>query len=165
MGAAHCGNQYTAAKVIFKQKNRIPKAGARSRQNRGVEIFLWRHRHGTDPYKGGRDTSVRQLISSSHAHDHRLRNCGWLFAMKKLRKFLRRTDLGVLKPARRLLTRRSGSMLDLYHHTGRQDGGAGNYFYNRATRKPNALHRNRNIRRQRLLIKCERYYGTSCGWP
>ena len=87
-----------SGKVIFKQENvEVPKSWSRARhQSRGFQIFLRRTEHAE------RETSVRQLDASRLPHDCRLGHEGRIFHQGRWRSLLRRTDLALREPIRRV---------------------------------------------------------------
>ena len=121
-----------AGKVIFKQENvEVPKivVAARDQSGRFRNIFTAKQRNIAE-----RETSVRQLIHRVTPHDRRLGNQGWIFQQGGRRDFLRRVDLALREPIRRvqfagLVQRRSLSS----NTASARDAGTGNWFYNRKT--------------------------------
>ncbi len=140
-----------SGKVIFKQENiEVPKSWSALATKIAVSKYFYGDiANGTDPYKGGRETSVRQLI---HRVTRTIADWGiadGYFADKESGgNFLRRTDLALPEPAWRLqlaglVQRRSVS--SIRHRQGR---GRGELFLQSRNRPSGARgDRNTSIRR------------------
>ena len=124
-------------KVIFKQENvEVPKSWSALATKIAVSKYFYGDiANGTDPYKGGRETSVRQLV---HRVTRTITDWGiadGYFANAETRgDVLRRTDLALREPTRRvqfagLVQRR----LCTINTASARRPGEGNYFYNRET--------------------------------
>src|SRR6266705_831175 len=125
-----------SGKVIFKQENiEVPKSWSALATKISVSNYFYRDiAHGTDPHKGGRETSVRQLI-------HRVTRTitdwgigdGYFADAKTAETFYDELTW--------LCVNQHGAFnspvwfnVGLYHQYGvGKNAGAGNYFYNRAT--------------------------------
>src|SRR5881392_3954697 len=127
-----------SAKVIFKQEDiEVPKSWSALATKIAVSKYFYGDiANGTDPYKGGRETSVRQLI-------HRVTRtiADWGLADGY---FADAEDAEVFYDELTwLCLNQYGAFnspvwfnVGLYHQYGvGKDGGAGNYFYNRETGK------------------------------
>ena len=92
-------------KVIFKQEDvEVPKSWSPLATKIAVSKYFYGDiANGTDPYKGGRETFGPAADSSRDPHDRRLRNGGRLFrGCGSGGSFLRRADLALREPVRRL---------------------------------------------------------------
>jgi ribonucleoside-diphosphate reductase alpha chain len=127
-----------SGKVIFKQEDiEIPKSWSALATKIAVSKYFYGDiANGTDPYKGGRETSVRQLI---HRVTRTITDCGIADGY-----FADEEAAGIFYDELTwLCLNQHGAFnspvwfnVGLYHQYGvGKDGGAGNYFYNRATGK------------------------------
>jgi Class II vitamin B12-dependent ribonucleotide reductase. len=123
--------------------------------------------NGTDPYKGGRETSVRQLI---HRVTRTLTDCGIAdsyFADAEAAETFYDELTWLCLNQHGAFNSPVWFNVGLYHQYGVGKGaGAGNYFYNRETGKRNAQLRNMSTRRaapasSRTWVTRWR---TSCAW-
>ena len=101
-----------SGKAIFKQENvEVPKSWSALATKIAVSKYFYGDiAHGTDPDNGGRESSVRQLI---HRVTRTIADCGikdgYFADARARREFLRRTDLALRQPIRRVQLARSGS--------------------------------------------------------
>ena len=127
-----------SGKVIFKQENiEVPKTWSPLATKIAVSKYFYGDiANGTDPHKGGRETSVRQLI---HRVTRTITDCGLAdgyFADAK-------TGETFYNELTWLCLNQYGAFnspvwfnVGLYHQYGiGKDAGAGNYFYNRDTKQ------------------------------
>ncbi|MDP9291402.1 MAG: vitamin B12-dependent ribonucleotide reductase, partial [Verrucomicrobiota bacterium] len=125
-------------KIIFEQKDvEVPKSWSQLATKIAVSKYFYGDiAHGTDPYRGGRENSVRQLI---HRVTRTITDCGikdgYFVDEKNAETFYE--DLTWL------CLHQHGAFnspvwfnVGLYHQYGiGKDAGAGNYFYNRETKQ------------------------------
>ena len=159
-----------SGKVIFKQENiEVPKSWSRARdKDRGLEIFLRRHRQRDRPAQGRSRNVGAAADSSRHAHDHGLGNRRRLFRRcGNGGNFLRRADLALRESARRvqlagLVQRRALSSIRRSAGT----PGAGIISTIARPARPSAPRRSTNIRRAAPVSsnRSTTRWKTSCAW-
>jgi ribonucleoside-diphosphate reductase alpha chain len=127
-----------SGKVIFKQEDiEIPKSWSALATKIAVSKYFYGDiANGTDPYKGGRETSVRQLI---HRVTRTITDCGiadGYFADEEAAEIFYDELTWLCLNQHGAFNSPVWFNVGLYHQYGvGKDGGAGNYFYNRATGK------------------------------
>ena len=127
-----------SGKVIFKQEDiEIPKSWSALATKIAVSKYFYGDiANGTDPYKGGRETSVRQLI---HRVTRTITDCGiadGYFADEEAAEIFYDELSWLCLNQHGAFNSPVWFNVGLYHQYGvGKDGGAGNYFYNRATGK------------------------------
>ena len=127
-----------SGKVIFKQEDiEIPKSWSALATKIAVSKYFYGDiANGTDPYKGGRETSVRQLI---HRVTRTITDCGiadGYFADEEAAEIFYDELTWLCLNQHGAFNSPVWFNVGLYHQYGvGKDGGAGNYFYNRATSK------------------------------
>ena len=125
-------------KVIFKQEDiEVPKNWSALATKIAVSKYFYGDiANGTDPYKGGRETSVRQLI---HRVTRTITDCGiadGYFADEEAAEIFYDELTWLCLNQHGAFNSPVWFNVGLYHQYGiGKDGGAGNYFYNRATGK------------------------------
>jgi ribonucleoside-diphosphate reductase alpha chain len=125
-------------KVIFKQENiEVPKNWSPLATKIAVSKYFYGDiANGTDPYKGGRETSVRQLI---HRVTRTLTDCGIrdnYFADAEAAEIFYDELTWLCLNQHGAFNSPVWFNVGLYHQYGIGKGaGAGNYFYNRTTGK------------------------------
>src|SRR5436309_5391033 len=127
-----------SGKVIFKQEDiEVPKNwSALATKIAVAKYFYGDIANGTDPYKGGREMSVRQLI---HRVTRTITDCGiadGYFADEDAAEIFYDELTWLCLNQHGAFNSPVWFNVGLYHQYGvGKDGGAGNYFYNRATGK------------------------------
>src|SRR5438046_10764895 len=127
-----------SAKVIFKQEDiEVPKNwSALATKIAVAKYFYGDIANGTDPYKGGREMSVRQLI---HRVTRTITDWGiadGYFADEDAAEIFYDELTWLCLNQHGAFNSPVWFNVGLYHQYGvGKDGGAGNYFYNRATGK------------------------------
>src|SRR4051812_49339193 len=125
-------------KIIFKQENiEVPKSWSALATKIAVSKYFYGDiANGTDPYKGGRETSVRQLI---HRVTRTLTDCGIAdsyFADAEAAEIFYDELTWLCLNQHGAFNSPVWFNVGLYHQYGVGKGaGAGNYFYNRETGK------------------------------
>src|SRR6266576_668258 len=125
-------------KVIFKQEDiEVPKNWSALATKIAVSKYFYGDiANGTDPYKGGREMSVRQLI---HRVTRTITDCGiadGYFADEDAAEIFYDELTWLCLNQHGAFNSPVWFNVGLYHQYGvGKDGGAGNYFYNRATGK------------------------------
>src|SRR3989475_1517079 len=125
-------------KVIFKQEDiEVPKNWSALATKIAVSKYFYGDiANGTDPYKGGRETSVRQLI---HRVTRTITDWGiadGYFADEQSAETFYDELTWLCLNQHGAFTSPVWFNVGLYHQYGvGKDGGAGNYFYNRETGK------------------------------
>src|SRR4051794_33495817 len=134
MGTTHRGNYRRRGEVIFKQENiEVPKSWSALAMKIAVSKYFYGDiANGTDPYKGGRETSVRQLI---HRVTRTLTDCGIAdsyFADAEAAETFYDELTWLCLNQHGAFNSPVWFNVGLYHQYGVGKGaGAGNYFYNR----------------------------------
>jgi len=127
-----------SGKVIFKQEDiEVPKNWSALATKIAVSKYFYGDiANGTDPYKGGRETSVRQLI---HRVTRTITDCGiadGYFADEEAAEIFYDELTWLCLNQHGAFNSPVWFNVGLYHQYGiGKDGGAGNYFYNRETGK------------------------------
>src|SRR3989440_377628 len=127
-----------SGKVIFKQEDiEVPKSwSALATKIAVAKYFYGDIANGTDPYKGGREMSVRQLI---HRVTRTITDCGiadGYFADEDAAEIFYDELTWLCLNQHGAFNSPVWFNVGLYHQYGvGKDGGAGNYFYNRASGK------------------------------
>ena len=127
-----------SGKVIFKQEDiEVPKSWSALATKIAVSKYFYGDiANGTDPYKGGRETSVRQLI---HRVTRTITDWGWAdgyFADKEAAEIFYNELTWLCLNQFGAFNSPVWFNLGLYHQYGVGKGaGAGNYFYNRESCK------------------------------
>src|SRR6059036_2712663 len=127
-----------AGKVIFKQENiEVPKSWSALATKIAVSKYFYGDiAKGTDPYKGGRELSVRQLI---HRVTRTITDWGiadGYFADEEAAEIFYDELTWLCLNQHGAFNSPVWFNVGLYHQYGvGKDGGAGNYFYNRETGK------------------------------
>ncbi len=125
-----------SGKVIFKQDDiEVPKSWSPLATKIAVSKYFYGDiSNGTDPYKGGRETSVRQLI---HRVTRTLTDCGiadGYFADARTAEIFYDELTWLCLNQHGAFNSPVWFNVGLHHEYGvGKDGGAGNYFYNRHT--------------------------------
>src|SRR6187399_70676 len=125
-------------KVIFKQENiEVPKSWSPLATKIAVSKYFYGDiANGTDPYQGGRETSVRQLI---HRVTRTITDWGiadGYFADEETAEIFYDELTWLCLNQHGAFNSPVWFNVGLYHQYGvGKDGGAGNYFYNRETGK------------------------------
>ncbi|HEX3817228.1 MAG TPA: vitamin B12-dependent ribonucleotide reductase, partial [Chthoniobacterales bacterium] len=125
-------------KVIFKQEDiEVPKSWSPLATKIAVSKYFYGDiSNGTDPEKGGRETSVRQLI---HRVTRTLTDCGradGYFADEKTAEIFYNELTWLCLNQHGAVNSPVWFNVGLYHQYGiGKDAGVGNYFYNRETGK------------------------------
>jgi ribonucleoside-diphosphate reductase alpha chain len=123
-----------SGKVIFKQEDiEVPKSWSALATKIAVSKYFYGDiANGTDPYKGGRETSVRQLI---HRVTRTITDCGiadGYFADEQAAEIFYDDLTWLCLNQHGAFNSPVWFNVGLYHQYGvGKDGGAGNYFYNR----------------------------------
>src|SRR5438874_2887320 len=127
-----------SGKVIFKQEDiEVPKNWSALATKIAVSKYFYGDiANGTDPYKGGRETSVRQLI---HRVTRTITDCGiadGYFADAEAAEIFYDELTWLCLNQHGAFNSPVWFNVGLYHQYGvGRDGAAGNYFYNRASGK------------------------------
>jgi len=127
-----------SGKVIFKQEDiEVPKSWSALATKIAVSKYFYGDiANGTDPYKGGREMSVRQLI---HRVTRTITDCGiadGYFADEDAAEIFYDELTWLCLNQHGAFNSPVWFNVGLYHQYGvGKNGGAGNYFYNRATGK------------------------------
>ena len=127
-----------SGKVIFKQENiEVPKSWSALATKIAVSKYFYGDiANGTDPHKGGRETSVRQLI---HRVTRTITDCGLAdgyFADAKTAEIFYDELTWLCANQYGAFNSPVWFNVGLYHEYGiGKDAGAGNYFYNRETKQ------------------------------
>jgi ribonucleoside-diphosphate reductase alpha chain len=127
-----------SGKVIFKQEDiEVPKSWSALATKIAVSKYFYGDiAHGTDPYKGGREMSVRQLI---HRVTRTITDWGiadGYFADEEAAETFYDDLTWLCLNQHGAFNSPVWFNVGLYHQYGvGKDGGAGNYFYNRETGK------------------------------
>src|SRR5256886_9480578 len=127
-----------SGKVIFKQEDiEVPKNWSALETKIAVSKYFYGDiANGTDPYKGGREMSVRQLI---HRVTRTITDCGiadGYFADEDAAEIFYDELTWLCLNQHGAFNSPVWFNVGLYHQYGvGKNGGAGNYFYNRATGK------------------------------
>ena len=127
-----------SGKVIFKQENiEVPKTWSPLATKIAVAKYFYGDiANGTDPHKGGRETSVRQLI---HRVTRTITDCGLAdgyFADAKTAETFYNELTWLCLNQYGAFNSPVWFNVGLYHQYGiGKDAGAGNYFYNRETKR------------------------------
>jgi ribonucleoside-diphosphate reductase alpha chain len=127
-----------SGKVIFKQEDiEVPKSWSALATKIAVSKYFYGDiAKGTDPYKGGREMSVRQLI---HRVTRTITDWGiadGYFADEETAEIFYDELTWLCLNQHGAFNSPVWFNVGLYHQYGvGKDGGAGNYFYNRETRK------------------------------
>src|SRR5450432_3862606 len=127
-----------SGKVIFKQENiEVPKSWSPLATKIAVAKYFYGDiANGTDPHKGGRETSVRQLI---HRVTRTITDCGLAdgyFANAKTAETFYNELTWLCLNQYGAFNSPVWFNVGLYHQYGiGKDAGAGNYFYNRETKR------------------------------
>jgi ribonucleoside-diphosphate reductase alpha chain len=143
-----------SGKVIFKQEDiEVPKNWSALATKIAVSKYFYGDiANGTDPYKGGRETSVRQLI---HRVTRTLTDCGIAdnyFADAEAAEIFYDELTWLCLNQHGAFNSPVWFNVGLYHQYGVGKGaGEGNYFYNRQTRKA-----------ERALSQYEYPQGSAC---
>ena len=125
-------------KVIFKQENiEVPKSWSPLATKIAVSKYFYGDiANGTDPYHGGRETSVRQLI---HRVTRTITDCGMAdgyFADAKTAEIFYNDLTWLCLNQHGAFNSPVWFNVGLHHQYGvGKDAGAGNYFYNRTTKE------------------------------
>ncbi|HEY2125339.1 MAG TPA: vitamin B12-dependent ribonucleotide reductase, partial [Chthoniobacterales bacterium] len=125
-----------SGKVIFRQEEiEVPKSWTALATKIAVSKYFYGDiANGTDPHKGGRETSVRQLI---HRVTRTLTDCGMAdgyFADRRSAEVFYDELTWLCLNQYGAFNSPVWFNVGLYHQYGiGKDGGEGNYFYNRAT--------------------------------
>ncbi len=125
-------------KVIFKQENiEVPKSWSPLATKIAVSKYFYGDiSNGTDPHKGGRETSVRQLI---HRVTRTITDCGLAdgyFADAKTAEIFYQELTWLCANQYGAFNSPVWFNVGLYHQYGiGKDAGVGNYFYNRETKE------------------------------
>jgi len=127
-----------SGKVIFKQENiEVPKSWSPLATKIAVSKYFYGDiANGTDPHKGGRETSVRQLI---HRVTRTITDCGLTdgyFADAKTAEIFYQELTWLCANQYGAFNSPVWFNVGLYHQYGiGKDAGEGNYFYNRETKQ------------------------------
>src|SRR5450432_3886488 len=127
-----------SGKVIFKQENiEVPKSWSPLATKIAVSKYFYGDiSNGTDPHKGGRETSVRQLI---HRVTRTIADCGiadGYFADEKSAEIFYNELTWLCVNQHGAFNSPVWFNVGLYHQYGiGKDAGVGNYFYNRETKQ------------------------------
>src|SRR5581483_7159615 len=127
-----------SGKVIFKQENiQVPKSWSPLATKIAVSKYFYGDiANGTDPHRGGRETSVRQLI---HRVTRTITDCGiadGYFADRKAAETFYDELTWLCLNQHGAFNSPVWFNVGLYHVYGiGKDAGEGNYFYNRSTGK------------------------------
>ena len=127
-----------SGKVIFKQENiEVPKSWSPLATKIAVSKYFYGDiANGTDPHKGGRETSVRQLI---HRVTRTITDCGLAdgyFADAKTAEIFYQELTWLCANQYGAFNSPVWFNVGLHHQYGiGKDAGAGNYFYNRETKQ------------------------------
>jgi ribonucleoside-diphosphate reductase alpha chain len=125
-----------SGKIIFKQENiEVPKSWSALATKIAVSKYFYGDiANGTDPHKGGRETSVRQLI---HRVTRTIADCGMAdgyFADDEAAEIFYDELTWLCVNQYGAFNSPVWFNVGLYHQYGiGKDAGAGNYFYNRVT--------------------------------
>src|SRR5213594_295745 len=125
-----------SGQIIFKQENvEVPKNWSALATKIAVSKYFYGDiAHGPDPYKGGRESSVRQLI---HRVTRTITDWGiadGYFADAETAEIFYDELTWLCQNQHGAFNSPVWFNVGLYHQYGvGKDGGAGNYFYNRAT--------------------------------
>jgi len=127
-----------SGKVIFKQENiEVPKSWSPLATKIAVSKYFYGDiANGTDPHKGGRETSVRQLI---HRVTRTITDCGLAdgyFADAKTAEIFYQELTWLCANQYGAFNSPVWFNVGLHHQYGiGKDAGVGNYFYNRETKR------------------------------